>query len=69
MVRWDQQATFLTDGTNYTNGATGSTSGGAGIARDLTATRAGYYDRPVGTGTTAIGLYQRSMCNKCHGKD
>jgi predicted CXXCH cytochrome family protein len=62
MVRWDQNATFLTDGTTYT---TGVTNGG----RDATVTAAGYYDRPVGTGGTAIGVYQRSLCNKCHGKD
>ncbi|WP_242393497.1 cytochrome C [Anaeromyxobacter oryzisoli] len=72
MVRWDQNATFLTDGVNYTNGATGSatvvTTGTAG-ARTLQQTQAGYYDRPVGAGTTAIGTYQRSLCNKCHGKD
>ena len=73
MVRWDQNATFLTDGVNFTNGATGSTSGGAGVARPLAATIAGYYDRTVGDATgangTKIGLYQRSLCNKCHGKD
>jgi hypothetical protein len=72
MVRWDQSATFLTDGGAYTNGATGSTTviyaGGNG-ARTTAQTQAGYYDRPVGTGTTAIGSYQRSLCNKCHGKD
>jgi hypothetical protein len=60
MVRWDQQATFLTDGTNFTAGLTN---------RSLAQTQAGYYDRGVGTGGTAIGYYQRSLCNKCHGKD
>jgi hypothetical protein len=76
MVRWDQNATFLTDGANFTNGATGSTtvSGltGAVGPRPLTATTAGYYDRGVGTaakGASTIGFYQRSLCNKCHGKD
>jgi predicted CXXCH cytochrome family protein len=61
MVRWDQNATFLTDGANYTAGATNRTAA---------QTAAGYYDRPVGPGGgTAIGVYQRSLCNKCHGKD
>lgn len=70
MVRWDQMATFLTDASGYTNGATGSTTiAYAGTPRTTAQTAAGYYDRPVGAGTTAIGLYQRSLCNKCHGKD
>jgi hypothetical protein len=76
MVRWDQNATFLTDGVNFTNGATGSaTSSGltaGGAARPLGSTQAGYYDRTVAVaakGSTAIGFYQRSLCNKCHGKD
>jgi predicted CXXCH cytochrome family protein len=60
MVRWDQNATFLTNGTAYTPGVTN---------RTVAQTAAGYYDRPVGVGATAIGAYQRSMCNKCHGKD
>jgi predicted CXXCH cytochrome family protein len=60
MVRWDQNATFLTDGAGYTTGLT---------TRPNADTVAGYYDRPVGAGGTAIGLYQRSLCNKCHGKD
>jgi predicted CXXCH cytochrome family protein len=73
MVRWDQQATFLTDGTNFTTGATGSTTSAfAGSPRTLAQTQAGYYDRTVGVaakGSSTIGYYQRSMCNKCHGKD
>jgi hypothetical protein len=64
MVRWDQNATFLTNGTPGVNGFTGGlTTRGAAV------TSAGYYDRVVGTGGTAIGTYQRSLCNKCHGKD
>lgn len=73
MVRWDQQATFLTDGANFTNGATGSaTAAFAGTPRSLAQTQAGYYDRSVGVaakGSPTIGYYQRSLCNKCHGKD
>lgn len=62
MVRWDQNATFLT-------GATGYTTNVGGTDRTAAITAAGYYDRPVGTGGTAIGTYQRSLCNKCHAKD
>jgi predicted CXXCH cytochrome family protein len=64
MVRWDQNATFLTDGTTFTGGATDRLA-------DVTA--AGYYDRDVGSaagsGGETLGTYQRSLCNKCHGKD
>lgn len=64
MVRWDQNATFLTNGTTGVNGFTGGLT-----TRSAAVTSAGYYDRVVGTGGTAIGQYQRSLCNKCHGKD
>jgi hypothetical protein len=65
MVRWDQNATFLTDGATFTAGLTNRAS---------TDTQAGYYGRTVsgalaGTNGSALGLYQRSLCNKCHGKD
>jgi predicted CXXCH cytochrome family protein len=64
MVRWDQNATFTTDsGSNFTGGLT---------ARTSAQTQAGYYDRTVsasGNGSTIIGPFQRSFCNKCHGKD
>jgi predicted CXXCH cytochrome family protein len=60
MVRWDQNATFLTSGAAYTSGVTNRTA-------DMT--EAGYYDRTVGATGTSIGAYQRSLCNKCHGKD
>jgi predicted CXXCH cytochrome family protein len=64
MVRWDQQATFLTNGTGFTEGiTTGATP------RSTQQTTAGYYDRPATVGATALGPYQRSLCNKCHGKD
>jgi predicted CXXCH cytochrome family protein len=64
MVRWDQNATFLTNGQTGVNGFTGGLT-----TRSAAVTSAGYYDRLVGTGATAIGVYQRSLCNKCHGKD
>jgi hypothetical protein len=60
MVRWDQNATFLTDSNSYTPGLTD---------RDDTVTQAGYYGRSVGGAENQIGPYQRSLCNKCHGKD
>jgi predicted CXXCH cytochrome family protein len=60
MVRWDQNATFLSGATAFTSGVTD---------RPVGATIAGYYDRNVGAGATDIGPYQRSLCNKCHGKD
>jgi hypothetical protein len=64
MVRWDQNATFLTDsGTGFTDGLN---------TRPAGLTAAGYYDRTVaasGNGSTIMGPFQRSMCNKCHGKD
>jgi hypothetical protein len=64
MVRWDQNATFLTNGTTGDNGFTGGLT-----LRTAAQTKAGYYDRTVGTGGTTLGVYQRSLCNKCHGKD
>ncbi len=68
MIRWDQNATFLTDGAGqFTDGLY---TRGAGV------TAAGYYGRTVSataagvTNTgTVLGPYQRSLCNKCHGKD
>jgi predicted CXXCH cytochrome family protein len=63
MVRWDQNATFLTDGTDYTPGLN--------TDRTTAQTQAGYYDRGVDANPTGteLGVYQRSLCNKCHGKD
>ena len=66
MVRWDQNATFLTDAGAFTNGIT--------TDRGTTATAAGYYGRAVVANATgsegkSFGPYQRSLCNKCHGKD
>jgi hypothetical protein len=66
MVRWDQNATFLTDGSAFTGGL---------YTRPGTTTAGGYYDRTVSNslaganGSTILGPYQRSLCNKCHGKD
>jgi predicted CXXCH cytochrome family protein len=64
MVRWDQNATFLTDsGTGFTDGLN---------TRPAGLTAAGYYDRTVaatGNGSNVMGPFQRSLCNKCHGKD
>lgn len=59
MVRWDQNATFLTNATAFAPTGT----------RDAAQTRYGYYLRNVGPAANEIGAYQRSLCNKCHGKD
>ena len=56
MVRWDQNATFLTNGTAITSGLS---------QRSDAQNTAGYYGRSV----AQLGTYQRSLCNKCHGKD
>jgi predicted CXXCH cytochrome family protein len=67
MVRWDQNATFLT------NGATGQAGFTSGVTtRTADVTQAGYYGRGVSAAPangTSLGFYQRSLCNKCHGKD
>jgi predicted CXXCH cytochrome family protein len=71
MVRWDQNATFLTNGVAGVNGFE------AGLTnRVATETAAGYYGRLPGVASavspgngTVMGPYQRSLCNKCHGKD
>jgi predicted CXXCH cytochrome family protein len=67
MIRWDQNATFLTGSGAIAEGV---------VTRGAAALTAGYYDRGVATGAalaaangTALGPYQRSLCNKCHGKD
>jgi len=58
MVRWNPDDTFITDSTaNFVDTKSGGRAAGA--------LKAGYYGRdPVDMGT-----YQRSLCNKCHGKD
>jgi predicted CXXCH cytochrome family protein len=67
MVRWDQNATFLTDGANVTAGITAAAAvTGSGGPRPAADTTAGYYGRNM---ITAFGPYQRSLCNKCHAKD
>jgi hypothetical protein len=56
MVRWNADDTFITNSTaNFVD-----TQG-----RGETALEAGYYGRKPAD----FGIYQRSMCNKCHGKD
>jgi len=53
MVRWNNDDTFITNSTDFTN-----TGGRAWMA-------VAYYGRSKAD----FGNYQRSMCNKCHGKD
>jgi hypothetical protein len=55
MLRWDGNATFITGAAQY-----------AGVgSRTAAQATAGYYDRTA----AQLGSYQRSLCNKCHGKD
>jgi hypothetical protein len=69
MTRWNMNASILTDTTTYWDNTTnpeyanGRTNG---------IQQAAYYGRGVGStaaGSTNLGPFQRSMCNKCHGKD
>jgi hypothetical protein len=56
-VRWNMDDTFITssDTTNFVDSQ----------GRTQPALKAGYYGRTPAD----FGVYQRSMCNKCHGKD
>lgn len=55
MVRWNPDDTFLTNATQFVDTQTRGT-------QTLTA---GYYGRQP----SDLGAFQRSLCNKCHGKD
>jgi len=55
MIRWNMDDTFITNSTALVDTQ----------ARGAAVLQAGYYGRTV----TELGKYQRSMCNKCHGKD
>lgn len=59
MIRWNADDTFITnsDPVNFVDTQT--------PARGNPALVAGYYGRTPAD----FGVYQRSMCNKCHGKD
>ena len=72
MLKWQMEGEFITVAT--TLGASGvaiwpGTDNGAPaqFARGRTEAeqRRAYYDRPA----TTFGIYQRVLCNKCHGKD
>jgi predicted CXXCH cytochrome family protein len=58
MIRWNMDDTFITNATSLVD-----TQGRGGA--NAAVLRAGYYGR----GVAELGQYQRSMCNKCHGKD
>jgi len=55
MVRWNPDDTFLTNATQFVD-----TQG-----RGVDGLTAGYYGRQP----SDLGAFQRSLCNKCHGKD
>lgn len=55
MIRWNMDDTFITNSTSLVDTQD----------RGATVLQAGYYGRTQ----TELGKYQRSMCNKCHGKD
>jgi len=55
MVRWNPDDTFITNATQYVDTQ----------SRGVPVLTAGYYGRTP----TDLGAFQRSLCNKCHGKD
>ncbi|BDG09225.1 cytochrome C [Anaeromyxobacter paludicola] len=55
MVRWNNDDTFITNANALVDTQ----------ARGATALQAAYYGRTA----TDFGAFQRSLCNKCHGKD
>ncbi|HEU4382179.1 MAG TPA: cytochrome c3 family protein [Anaeromyxobacteraceae bacterium] len=70
MVRWQIENEFLTKADSLGNGfycATDSpvSSGRCALGRTTVEVQAAYYDRPV----SKLGIWQRSLCNKCHAKD
>lgn len=68
MTRWNNSGEFLTLGGVWpgTDAPAGEAQGGQ-YSRGQTQAQvtAAYYGRPA----TAFATYQRSLCNKCHGKD
>jgi predicted CXXCH cytochrome family protein len=70
MLRWNQEAPFLTEadtGGNVYWPGIDVTGDNAEYSRGHTNAemKAGYYDR----NPLVFGAYQRSLCNKCHAKD
>jgi hypothetical protein len=68
-LRWDTLDTFITNAGGWNPGTTTT----IGLQNALDA-QAAYYGRAVtatgpGDGRTTFALYQRSLCNKCHGQD
>ena len=61
ITRWDNNShsTMISNATALVNGA----------GLDAPTTVVAYYGRAVGANGTNIGPFQRSLCNKCHGKD
>ena len=54
MTRWNVDDTFITNGSAFVD-----TQGRGALLQ------AAYYGRAAGN----FGAFQRSLCNKCHGKD
>ena len=69
MMRWNNEQEMITDGT----AGWPSTGDSATYGYNSTLMASAYYGRaPVTTGvngTTNFGVYQRSLCNKCHAWD
>jgi len=61
MTRWNMAYEFLTEG-----GLVADPLAPVNHGLDDTHFKAAYYGRDVNAG---LGIYQRSMCNKCHAKD
>jgi len=61
MVRWNADDTFITLNAVFADTLAGG--------RGQVALSNAYYGRAVGSGAGTLGNYQRSLCNKCHGKD
>jgi hypothetical protein len=63
MLRWNGDDTFITNSSAFAD--TGNTGGTVLAPRGQVALRAAYNGRTAAD----LGAYQRSLCNKCHGKD
>jgi hypothetical protein len=65
MMRWNPESEFLTVGGVWPGTDTTPTEPQFARGRTSAEMEKAYYDRPAST----FASYQRSLCNKCHGKD